>query len=223
MIIPRKNRVGSPYPKDRGGPPVRGWPRACRRDRMPCGGDRRRWRWTSTNTRQRSCWPVRRAGPARRPRLQPRAGGLPGARDRRRGLGGQGADPFRRARQGRRRQAVPRRARGRGRGRRAARPDAGHRADRARAARLVYAALCRAARSKWRRELYLGFVLDRKSERVMVVASSAGGMEIEEIAHEQARDADPRRGRARGRHAGVPGARDRLRAGPGGRPDRTRR
>ncbi len=30
-------------------------------------------------------------------------------------------------------------------------------------------------------ELYLGFVLDRKSERVMVVASAAGGMEIEEI------------------------------------------
>ena len=32
------------------------------------------------------------------------------------------------------------------------------------------------------REIYLGFVLDRKSERVMVVASSSGGMEIEEIA-----------------------------------------
>jgi len=31
-------------------------------------------------------------------------------------------------------------------------------------------------------EIYLGFVLDRKSERVMVVASAAGGMEIEEIA-----------------------------------------
>jgi len=31
-------------------------------------------------------------------------------------------------------------------------------------------------------EFYLGFVLDRKSERVMVVASAAGGMEIEEIA-----------------------------------------
>ncbi|MGH1538906.1 MAG: malate--CoA ligase subunit beta [Arenicella sp.] len=31
------------------------------------------------------------------------------------------------------------------------------------------------------RELYLGFVLDRKSERVMVVASGSGGMEIEEI------------------------------------------
>ena len=38
---------------------------------------------------------------------------------------------------------------------------------------------------KWRRELYLGFVLDRKSERVMVVASSAGGMEIEQIALEK--------------------------------------
>jgi malate-CoA ligase subunit beta len=32
------------------------------------------------------------------------------------------------------------------------------------------------------KEIYLGFVLDRKSERVMVVASAAGGMEIEEIA-----------------------------------------
>jgi malate-CoA ligase subunit beta len=32
------------------------------------------------------------------------------------------------------------------------------------------------------RELYLGLVLDRKSERIMVVASPQGGMEIEEIA-----------------------------------------
>jgi malate-CoA ligase subunit beta len=32
------------------------------------------------------------------------------------------------------------------------------------------------------REIYIGFVLDRKSERVMVVASSEGGMGIEEIA-----------------------------------------
>lgn len=30
-------------------------------------------------------------------------------------------------------------------------------------------------------EIYLGFVLDRKSERIMIVASAAGGMEIEEI------------------------------------------
>ncbi len=33
-------------------------------------------------------------------------------------------------------------------------------------------------------EIYLGFVLDRKTERVMVVASAAGGVEIEEIAEE---------------------------------------
>ncbi|MEQ8653681.1 MAG: malate--CoA ligase subunit beta [Kiloniellales bacterium] len=35
---------------------------------------------------------------------------------------------------------------------------------------------------KIEREFYLGFVLDRKSERIMVVASSQGGMEVEEIA-----------------------------------------
>lgn len=33
------------------------------------------------------------------------------------------------------------------------------------------------------RELYLGFVLDRKVERIRVIASAEGGMEIEEIAH----------------------------------------
>jgi malate-CoA ligase subunit beta len=31
------------------------------------------------------------------------------------------------------------------------------------------------------REIYIGFVLDRKTERVMIVASAQGGMEIEEI------------------------------------------
>ena len=36
------------------------------------------------------------------------------------------------------------------------------------------------------RELYLGFVLDRKSERIMIVASGHGGMEIEDLA-----EADP--------------------------------
>ena len=34
-------------------------------------------------------------------------------------------------------------------------------------------------------EIYLGFVLDRRTERVMVVASAAGGMEIEEISAEK--------------------------------------
>ncbi len=33
-------------------------------------------------------------------------------------------------------------------------------------------------------ELYLGFVLDRKTERIMIVASSHGGMEIEDLAVE---------------------------------------
>ena len=34
------------------------------------------------------------------------------------------------------------------------------------------------------RELYLGFVLDRKSERIMIVASGHGGIEIEDLAEE---------------------------------------
>ncbi|MEM6375481.1 MAG: ADP-forming succinate--CoA ligase subunit beta, partial [Pseudomonadota bacterium] len=34
-------------------------------------------------------------------------------------------------------------------------------------------------------EIYLGFVMDRKLERVVVVASAQGGMEIEEISEEQ--------------------------------------
>ena len=33
-------------------------------------------------------------------------------------------------------------------------------------------------------EIYLGFVLDRKSERIMIVASGHGGMEIEDLAHD---------------------------------------
>jgi succinyl-CoA synthetase beta subunit len=35
------------------------------------------------------------------------------------------------------------------------------------------------------REFYLGLVLDRRSERIMVVASAAGGMEIEDISRER--------------------------------------
>ena len=35
------------------------------------------------------------------------------------------------------------------------------------------------------KEMYLGFVLDRKSERIMIVASKEGGMEIEQLAEEQ--------------------------------------
>ncbi len=42
------------------------------------------------------------------------------------------------------------------------------------------------AASEIAQELYLGVVLDRKSERIMIVASARGGMEIEELA-----EADP--------------------------------
>jgi len=35
------------------------------------------------------------------------------------------------------------------------------------------------------RELYLGYVLDRKAERIRVIASTRGGMEIEEIARDE--------------------------------------
>ena len=41
------------------------------------------------------------------------------------------------------------------------------------------------AAEPFEREIYLGFVLDRKTERVRVIASGAGGMEIEEIAHDK--------------------------------------
>lgn len=39
--------------------------------------------------------------------------------------------------------------------------------------------------TNFRQEIYLGLVLDRKSERVMVVASAAGGMEIEDISQQK--------------------------------------
>ena len=44
----------------------------------------------------------------------------------------------------------------------------------------VYRVYVEAACS-FEREIYLGFVLDRSSQRIMIVASSEGGMEIEEI------------------------------------------
>ena len=35
------------------------------------------------------------------------------------------------------------------------------------------------------REIYLSFVMDRAAERIVVVSSAAGGMDIEEISHSQ--------------------------------------
>ena len=52
------------------------------------------------------------------------------------------------------------------------------------AGKVVYRLYVEAA-SEIAQEFYLGFVLDRTAERVMVVASRAGGMEIEEISAEQ--------------------------------------
>ena len=62
------------------------------------------------------------------------------------------------------------------------------------------------------RELYLGLVLDRKSERIMVVAQPQGGMEIEEIAR-SAPDRSSASRRAGHRDERLSGPGDRLRAG----------
>ena len=64
------------------------------------------------------------------------------------------------------------------------------------------------------REIYLGLVLDRKIERIRIVASAAGGMEVEEIAAQQPDIAAPDPGRTGGGAAAFPGARARLRIGP---------
>ena len=73
------------------------------------------------------------------------------------------------------------------------------------------------------RELYLGFVLDRKSERVMVVASAAGGMEIEDIAEEQPELHRTHQRRTRRWHASLPGPRTCLRSWPRSRANSTGR
>ncbi len=62
------------------------------------------------------------------------------------------------------------------------------------------------------REIYLGYVLDRKLERVRVIASKHGGMEIEEIAKNTPDGILAGDRRAGGRPAAVPGARTRLSA-----------
>ena len=67
------------------------------------------------------------------------------------------------------------------------------------------------AATPFNREIYLGFVLDRTSQRIMIVASAEGGMEIEDISATRPEsivrsDRRTRRGPAR-----LPGARDRLR------------
>ncbi len=63
-------------------------------------------------------------------------------------------------------------------------------------------------------ELYLAFVMDRKEERVVVVASAQGGMEIEEISEKEPDIHCPLGRRPGGWHAGLSGARNRVLAGP---------
>ena len=62
------------------------------------------------------------------------------------------------------------------------------------------------------RELYLGLVLDRKTERIMIVAHPQGGMEIEEIAHSAPDSILREVGGAGHRDERLPGSRDCLRA-----------
>ena len=110
------------------------------------------------------------------------------------GVGGQGADPRRRPRQGQVQGEGSRRE-----GRRAARQvastkckhlrradarqDARHHADRPRRPRRQPPLSSRTAR-EIARELYLSALVDRATSRVAFIASQAGGMNIEEVAHD---------------------------------------
>ena len=99
------------------------------------------------------------------------------------GLGGEGADPCRRPRQGRRRQGGQIH-RGCEEGSQAhAGHDPGHAPDRARRA-----AWCRRLYiedgSAIERELYLSALVDRATSRIAFIVSTEGGMDIEEVAHE---------------------------------------
>ncbi len=121
----------------------------------------------------------RASGPRRH---DARGGESRGHEARRQSLGRQGAGARGRPRQGRRRQA-----REVGRRGRAARQSACS----ARASSRIKAApeglpidyVYVEAGSSIERELYLSLVVDRSSERIAVMASAAGGMDIEEVAH----------------------------------------
>ncbi len=71
------------------------------------------------------------------------------------------------------------------------------------------------------RELYLGMLVDRKAGTVSVIASTEGGMDIEEVAGEDARENSHRADRSAARRVGLPGAQDRVRAGAQGQAGRS--
>jgi len=123
---------------------------------------------------------IRRAGAARLSGLYGRGSRYGGEPARRSGLGRQGADPCRRARQGRRRQGGQidrRRARG---SQAAARRRAGHPSDRPHGKQVNR--LYIEDGSLIDREFYLSALVDRESSRIAFVVSTEGGMDIEEVA-----------------------------------------
>ena len=70
------------------------------------------------------------------------------------------------------------------------------------------------------REIYLSLTLNRERGRVAVIASAAGGMDIEEVAEHDAGENPARGHQSRGRPAGLPVPQARLRTrlqGPAGR------
>ena len=150
------------------------------------------------------------------------AGGSRGGRRQasRPGLRGQVADPCGRARrrpfrrrserQGRRAARAFRRPRS-GRRRGHDRPHPGHQADRP-AGRPVHRVYVEAG-CDIARELYLSLLVDRISGRVTIIASTEGGMEIEQVAAQPSGKNPARRHRSRLRHLRLP--RRRLAAGLG--------
>ncbi|MDF5940140.1 ADP-forming succinate--CoA ligase subunit beta [Pseudomonas aeruginosa] len=69
------------------------------------------------------------------------------------------------------------------------------------------------------KELYLGAVVDRSSRRIVFMASTEGGVDIEKVAHDTPEKILKATIDHAGRRAAVPGPRAGLPAGPEGRPD----
>ena len=139
-----------------------------------------------------------RAARATSPRHRPRPRRRP-SQARRRALGRQGPGPRGRPRQGRRRQA-----------RAARRPRSSSTRRRMLGTRLVthqtgpeglpVDCVYVESGSSIERELYLSLVVDRSAERIAIMASAAGGMDIEEVAARHAGE-DPHADAAPGRRA----------------------
>ncbi len=131
----------------------------------------------------------------------------------------QGADSRRRPRQGRRRQARQVRRGGRADRQADARHDARHAPDRARRPKVGRVLIEEGLQID--RELYVSIVIDRAAACPVIIASAAGGMDIEEVAATQPEKILREVHRPRHRHHSVPGAQAGLRHGAAGRAGRT--